>query len=160
MLKITALAAAFSVALLAAPVAAPVAAHAQSAPGVSGVTLQTDFQVSQGRSLAGAFAAQGEQVRMTREALEQQAQIIALQEAQFAAQQAQAQSQSASGMEFVATEDGGVAFTIPTGGGLIPGGSASAGPGSVTYVVNIQNGDGNVASNTVIEQSAGGAIEN
>ncbi len=156
MLKITALAAAVAAAFC----IAPLTAHAQSAPGVSGVTLQTDFQVSQGRSLAGAFAAQGEQVRTTREALEQQAQIIALQEAQFAAQQAQAQSQSSSGMEFVATADGGVAFTIPTGGGLIPGGAATAGPGSITYVVNIQNGDGNVASNTVVEQSAGGAIEN
>lgn len=154
MLKLTALAAAVVTALS----ALPVAAAAQSTPGISGTTLQTEFQISQGRANAAAFAAQGEQVRLNREALEQQAQIIALQEAQFAAQQAAAQS--SSGMEFVATEEGGVAFSIPSGGGLIPGGSAGSGPGSVTYVVNIQNGNGNVASNTVVEQNAGGPIEN
>ena len=62
--------------------------------------------------------------------------------------------------EFELAKHAGVLRAVaPVGGGLVPSqGGPGAGGGSVNYVINIQNGNGNIASNDVIETDVRQAI--
>lgn len=119
-------------------------AMAQSAPTLSGQTFVQSNEIRNARAEANNTAIQGEQIRLQREALEaQQLQAQALQS--LAAQQEQ---QSQQPFLFETGPDGQMRFQLPSGSGLVP----------VSYVVNIQNGDGNVASNQLVETDVSGSV--
>jgi len=133
-------------------------AMAQSAPTLSGQTFAQSNEVRNARAEASNTAIQGEQIRLQREALEaQQLQAFALQtlaeqqqqqlELQ-AQQQAQQARESEQPFQFETGPDGQMRFVLPSGSGLVP----------VSYVVNIQNGDGNVASNQLVETDVSGSV--
>ena len=163
-----------------ATIGAPLAI-AQSAPGPSQEPFNLSSEISGSRQKAQGSAIQEAQKRAQERALAQQralteAQIAANKEvakAQIASQQAVAEAQieanqesfeaqleaekdmqqaelDASRMRFSSAPDGSMSVALPSGGGLVPGGSSGSG-GDTNYVINIQNGDGNVASNTTVE---------
>ena len=134
-------------------------AHAQSAPGISGQTIQISNEIRNSRAQAAGAAVQGEQIRLAREAEARQREALEL------ARQRQAEAQA---LQFSSGANGEMALSLPSGGGLVPGlpgvpgqgfGAPGAGglqiasPTTYSYTVNIQSGTGNVASNTRTETS-------
>ena len=142
----------FSLATLATALVSP--AQAESAPGSSPETFTLANEIRNSRNSAVSFAVQGEQIQLQEEFNRNQARIAA-----ELAEQNRLEQERLSSMEFSSGSDGGFGFRVPVGGGLVPSqGGPGAGGGSVNYVINIQNGNGNIASNDVIETDVRQAI--
>ena len=107
------------------------AAQAQSAPRGSGQTYQTSQQLRTARSEARSSAINAEQRELS----------LAIQKAEIRRLQAEAKAAAIPRMEVQTGGANPVYFSMPTGGGLVPGSS-----GETNYFVNVQVGEGNTSA--------------
>lgn len=106
-------------------------ANAQSAPRGSGQTYQTSQQLRTARSEARSSAINAEQRKLT----------LQIQKAEVRRLQAEAEAAAIPRMQVQTGGANPVFFSMPTGGGLIPGAS-----GETNYHINLQVGEGNVSA--------------
>ena len=106
-------------------------AHAQSAPSMSGQTYQTSQQLRTARSEARSSAINAEQRKLS----------LQIQKAEIRRLQAEAEAAAIPKMQVQTGGANPVFFSMPTGGGLVPGSS-----GETNYHINLQVGEGNVSA--------------
>ena len=121
-------------------------AQAQSAPSTSNVLHQLSTDLNSAQREAAGQALTAERLRLAREAAEVRA----------SAQPGwHSPPQTRSTLQFNTNGNDGLSMSIPTptiNGSVAPtGGVAINSPTTLNYTVNLQNGDGNAASNTITE---------
>ena len=121
----------FLIAAAALIVSASTIASAQSAPRGSGQSYQTSQQLRTARSEARSSAINAEQRRLS----------LAIQKAEVRRLQAEADAAAIPRMQVQTGGANPVFFSMPTGGGLVPGST-----GEVNYFVNLQVGEGNTSA--------------